>query len=233
MTANNATAATATTKDVKEVKEQVSAVEKKDDSAQVLSRLIDYMTGGDSSKRFFFGLALRIIGLLGLIALPALTGQALNTVSDPNGTVEELTTWFIYALIAAAIYLGFSFFAERIFADLATKGLFKLQTALFNHMQDLSLSFFDRQPVGQLMSRVSNDTEAVALFYESAVAQIIRARHGHPDPDHPAYLHARLCQDAGKYGRSQRFSRRDHLRPQGHYQQPPAGLGRRRQRCFG
>ena len=35
--------------------------------------------------------------------------------------------------------------------------------------------FFDRQPLGQLLSRVTNDTEAVALFYEQAVAQIIRA----------------------------------------------------------
>ena len=171
---------TATTAVEKEVKEQeqlnkdLEAVEKKDDSAQILSRLLDYMTGGDASGRFWLGLALRVIGLLGLIALPTLTGQALNTVTN-GGTVAELTRWFIYALIAAAIYLGLSFFAERIFADLATKGLFKLQTSLFNHIQTLSLSFFDRQPVGQLMSRVSNDTEAVALFYESAVAQIIRA----------------------------------------------------------
>ncbi len=168
---------TATAIDEKNVKDvnQESAVDKKDDSAQVLGRLLDYMTGGDSSGRFYFGLALRIIGLLGLIALPTITGQALNTVTDPNGNVEELTRWFVFALIAGAIFLGFSFFAERIFADLATKGLFKLQTALFDHIQTLSLNFFDRQPVGQLMSRVSNDTEAVALFYESAVAQIIRA----------------------------------------------------------
>jgi ABC-type multidrug transport system fused ATPase/permease subunit len=42
-------------------------------------------------------------------------------------------------------------------------------------MQTLSLSFFDRQPLGELMSRVTNDTEAVSLFYESAVAPLIRS----------------------------------------------------------
>ncbi len=169
------TTSTAVEQELKtEEQEAASAVDKKDDSAQVLSRLLDYMTGGEAKGRFFLGLALRIIGLLGLIALPTITGQMLNTVSG-GGTVEELTRWFVYAIIAAAIYLVLSFFAERIFADLATRGLFKLQTSLFDHIQTLSLSFFDRQPVGQLMSRVSNDTEAVALFYESAVAQIIRA----------------------------------------------------------
>ena len=152
----------------------VPATEKKDDSAQVLSRLLDFMTGGENSRRFYIGLALRVSGLLGLIALPTITGQTLNIVTA-GGLVEELTSWFIFALIAAAIYLGLSFFAERIFADLATKGLYNLQTSLFNHIQTLSLNFFDHQPVGQLMSRVTNDSEAVALFYESAVAQILRA----------------------------------------------------------
>ena len=42
-------------------------------------------------------------------------------------------------------------------------------------MQTLSLSFFDRQPLGRLMSRITNDTEFVALFYEQAVSQLIRA----------------------------------------------------------
>jgi ATP-binding cassette subfamily B protein len=150
-------------------------MDKKDESDRVFSRLLDYMTGGENKGRFFFGMILRIISLLGLIALPTITGQALNTVSDPNGSVEQLTTWYLMALIATAIYLGLSFFAERIFSDLATKGLYNVQTALFDHIQTLSLSFFDRQPVGQLMSRVTNDLEAVALFYETVVAQIIRA----------------------------------------------------------
>jgi ABC-type multidrug transport system fused ATPase/permease subunit len=61
-----------------------------------------------------------------------------------------------------------------MFADLATRALNKLQNHLFAHMQTLSLSFFDRQPIGELMSRLTNDTEVISLFYESAVAQIIR-----------------------------------------------------------
>ena len=151
------------------------AIEKKDDTGKILGRLVGYMAGGDSRGRFIIALILRILGLIGLIALPAFTGQAINEASNPNGSVAELQTWILYAFIAGIFYLLLSWFAERIFSDLATKGLYKLQTALFNHMQTLSLTFFDRQPLGQLLSRVTNDTEAVALFYEQAVAQIIRA----------------------------------------------------------
>jgi hypothetical protein len=45
---------------------------------------------------------------------------------------------------------------------------------MFGTMQGLSLDFFDRRPVGQLLSRVTNDTEAVATFNENAVSQIMR-----------------------------------------------------------
>ena len=141
---------------------------------QVLKRLVGYMTGGDATSKFIVALVLRIIGLLGLIALPFSTGQAVNVVSD-NGDVSELWGWVAIAAVAGAIYIGLSLLAEYSFADLATKALYKVQTHLFNHMQTLSLTFFDRQPLGELMSRVTNDTEVLALFYENAVAQVIRS----------------------------------------------------------
>ena len=107
--------------------------------------------------------------------MPFLTGQAINVVSDPNGTIAALQRWVVIAVIAGVVYLVMTFFAERLFADMATKGLQKLQTRLFSHMQTLSLTFFDRQPIGELMSRITNDTEVVSLFYEQAVSPIIRA----------------------------------------------------------
>jgi ATP-binding cassette subfamily B protein len=150
-------------------------LEKKDDTGQVINRLLDYMTRGQNRPRFLLALLLRVIGLLGLIAIPFFTGRAINVISVPGGTLNELWRWVLYAFIAGAIYLALSLPAERMFARLATTALYRLQRDLFEHMQTLSLNFFDRQPLGELMSRVTNDTETVALFYENAVAQIIRA----------------------------------------------------------
>ena len=39
-----------------------------------------------------------------------------------------------------------------------------MQRALFDHMQTLSLSFFDRQPLGRLMSRITNDEVLLSEF---------------------------------------------------------------------
>jgi len=153
----------------------VKYIDKPDDTFPIIGRLFDYMAGEDERSKFILALIVRVIALIGLVAIPFLTGQAINVLSDPNGTTAELQRWVIIAVIAAVVYLVMSFFAERLFADMATRGLQKLQTRLFSHMQTLSLTFFDRQPIGELMSRITNDTEVVSLFYEQAVSPIIRA----------------------------------------------------------
>jgi ATP-binding cassette subfamily B protein len=170
---------TATTADTKMVdfvdRHPEKAIDKPDDTAHILGRLVSYMAGGEKRSKFALALVIRLVGLIGLVALPALTGQAINVVSDPNGSVSELGQWVALAVAASLLFLVLSFFAERMFSDLATRGLYGLQVHLFSHMQTLSLNFFDRQPIGELMSRLTNDTEVISLFYENAVAQIIRA----------------------------------------------------------
>jgi len=156
-------------------KEAGKSLEKRDDSRQILSRFMFYIAGEESRPKFITAMIVRVFALLGLVAIPFLTGQGINVLNAPNGSSAELQRWIIPALVAGVIYLGLSFLADHMFADLATKALYKLQTALFSHMQTLSLTFFDRQPIGELMSSVTNDTEVVSLFYESAVTQIIRA----------------------------------------------------------
>ncbi len=153
----------------------VKAIDKPDDTFPIISRLFDYMAGKGERSKFILALIVRLIALIGLTAIPFLTGEAINALSDPNGTVAELQRWVVIAAIAGVVYLVMSFFAERLFADMATRGLQKLQTHLFSHMQTLSLTFFDRQPIGELMSRITNDTEVVSLFYEQAVSPIIRS----------------------------------------------------------
>ncbi|MFN2211877.1 MAG: ABC transporter ATP-binding protein [Anaerolineales bacterium] len=150
-------------------------IEKPNDTLQIISMLLNYMAGGEKRAKFTLAVIVRIIALLGLISLPFLTGQAINVLQNPGGTIAELQGWVIYALIAGGVFLVMTLFAEQMFADLATQGLQGLQTHLFSHMQTLSLNFFDRQPIGELLSRITNDTEVVSLFYEQAVGPIIRA----------------------------------------------------------
>ena len=58
---------------------------------------------------------------------------------------------------------------------LATGATYTLQTRLAEHLQTLSLDFFDSRSTGELVSSVTNDVEAIARFFETAVSQLIRA----------------------------------------------------------
>jgi len=148
--------------------------EKPDDSGEVAKRLIDYMIDADR-RRFIIALIVRLVGDISLILVPVFTGLAMNILGDGSATTQDLLLLVGAAMVAGLVFLVTAWYAERQFADLATRGLSSLQNALFEHIQTLSLTFFDRQPLGQLMSRITNDTEFVALFYEQAVSQLIRS----------------------------------------------------------
>jgi ATP-binding cassette subfamily B protein len=154
-------------------KEAVPPADRKGDNNVILKRMLGFMIGGEQSKKFVQAMALRVISVICLIAMPWLTGNAINAATAQ--LADPLRLWSVAAIISMVIFLVLSFFAERRFAELATAGSRKLQTSLFNHMQSLSLSFFDRNPIGELLSRVNNDLEAVSRFFEQAVSQIVRA----------------------------------------------------------
>jgi ATP-binding cassette subfamily B protein len=154
-------------------KEAVPPADRKSDSNLVLKRMLNFMIGGGQRSKFIQAMALRVISVICLIAMPWFTGNAINAATAQQA--DPLRLWSIAAIIAMIVFLVLSFFAERRFAELATAGSRSLQTSLFNHMQSLSLSFFDRNPIGELLSRVNNDLEAVSRFFEQAVSQIVRA----------------------------------------------------------
>ncbi|MEJ8546860.1 ABC transporter ATP-binding protein [Brevibacillus borstelensis] len=50
----------------------------------------------------------------------------------------------------------------------------RMRMILFTHLQKLPVSFFDKTPVGQIVSRVSNDTEAIRELYVSVLATFVQ-----------------------------------------------------------
>lgn len=142
------------------------------DSGAILRRLFSYVGGRGRRARFWTSAAARAMAVVFLTSVPGFTGAAVNAMRA--GNQDDLRLWVVAAATAAVAYFVLSVVAERMTARLATDATKDLQEDMFDTMQGLSLSFFDRQPVGQLLSRVTNDTEAVATFNENAVAQVLR-----------------------------------------------------------
>jgi ATP-binding cassette, subfamily B, multidrug efflux pump len=110
------------------------------------------------------------------IACDLVTAPILQaTVDGPiaHGKFDELLTWC--GIFAAAI-LGMALFEYLEIWVTNTVGqrlIFDLRLKVFSHLQRLPLSFHDRNPVGRLLIRVTNDVENLnELFTSGLVAAI-------------------------------------------------------------
>jgi ATP-binding cassette subfamily B protein len=110
-----------------------------------------------------------------LAIVPAvLVGSIINgPIAD--GDRSALATDLVVLLgIAVAGFLAM-WFGGRLLAVAAQDGMYRLRREVFEHTQTLSLRFFDRQPIGDLMSRITNDLESVNQFFDKGLYPAINS----------------------------------------------------------
>jgi len=80
----------------------------------------------------------------------------------------------VLAVFVALIVLNAvsNFFQEWVAARLAQRVIFDLRRAMFNHLQQVSLSILDRTQVGRLMSRLQGDVNSLQEFMETSVSAV-------------------------------------------------------------
>jgi ATP-binding cassette, subfamily B, multidrug efflux pump len=79
----------------------------------------------------------------------------------------------------AAIYMGllllsflFEFTQTYIMQWAGQKVMFDLRAEIFRHLQRLHVAFYDRNPVGRLVTRVTSDVDALNEMFTSGVVSI-------------------------------------------------------------
>jgi ATP-binding cassette subfamily B multidrug efflux pump len=77
----------------------------------------------------------------------------------------------LYALTLAALY-GLRMIEAYLMAVAGQRVTHDLRATLFDHLLRLEAAFFDRNPVGRLMTRVLNDVEAVSEAFTSGLLAI-------------------------------------------------------------
>jgi ATP-binding cassette subfamily B multidrug efflux pump len=137
--------------------------------AALLRRLLVYI-------RPYRGLtALAVLLLLAGAGLalvgPALTQRALD-VAIPQQDLGLLGT--LAALFLAALVLDFfvEYGQTLLTAYIGQRVMYDLRMQIFNHLQRLSISYFDRNPVGRLMTRVTSDVETLNELFSSGVVTV-------------------------------------------------------------
>ncbi len=111
----------------------------------------------------------RMLTFLALVALVAV-GDGLFTYQNKRIIDEAILThdasrlWDIGAAFAAIMLLqAFAVFGMIWFAGtLGERVQYELRRKMFNHLQQLSFSYYDRTPVGWIMARVTSDSGRIA-----------------------------------------------------------------------
>ena len=141
-------------------------------TGKLLRRLMGYIVA--SRGRFILAMVMVFISVLLSALLPYLMGEAVSVIGG-QGEMADLIRILIWMGVAAAIMWVTGWIRNRIMSALAEEGLNNLRKDLFNHIQTLSLNFFDRQPIGELMSSVTNDMEVIGNFFSRGLSQAITA----------------------------------------------------------
>lgn len=137
--------------------------------ARLLRRLIGYLR--PYKWRVALSLLLLFAGAALELAGPYLTKVALDRAIPERDAalLTQLVAFYVGALVLA-------FFTEYLHTLLTTwlgqRVMFDLRTEVFSHLQRLSLRYFDRNPVGRLMTRVTNDVEQLNEAFSSGLVTV-------------------------------------------------------------
>ena len=125
------------------------------------------------SARFLFALLLMVLVTSAAVSGPYFVKLAIDdgiTANDPIALRNIVLTY----LVVSVLQLSLNYWRIRIMSRVGQHVLFDVRTAMFAHLQKLSLSFYNRYSVGRVITRVINDVGTLREFITWAVLAIVR-----------------------------------------------------------
>jgi ATP-binding cassette subfamily B protein len=137
---------------------------------KVVIRLFGYLK--DYKIRFALAAVSMIVLTLTSTAMPWLVGYTIDEYIA-KGNLSGLTFILLAFLGNGLLNWGSQWLQLLCMAYIGRGILLTLRTQMFDHLQKLSLSFFDRHEVGRIMSRVQNDVTALQEIVSAGILDIV------------------------------------------------------------
>ena len=147
--------------------------QKPKDAKRTMLRLLKYISG----RKWLLVIVFVCVAASSVASLAGtyLIKPVLNDLVG-DGTLNEKLMYLgkMLAIMAVVFLVGAActYTQSAIMAQLAHRGTNKLRAELFDKLQELPLSFFDKNPHGELMSRFSNDADYVQQMLEQSIVSI-------------------------------------------------------------
>lgn len=134
-------------------------------------RLIAYM------KPYAYWVIFALLLVLGLTAFdlyrPMLVGDAIDTFGA-NGDYDVIIATAIKYAVVLALSFAFNIAQTWILQKTGQNIILQMRKDLYRHIQSLGSRYFDITPVGKLVTRVTNDVEALNEMYSGILVQLFR-----------------------------------------------------------
>jgi len=114
--------------------------------------------------KYWFAYLLAILCIVIAVSLDMLSPQVTKRIFDNvivGGDIDLLPKLLIMIFVIGIGRCIFQYLKEFIFDLVSSRISLNIRKDLFNHIQSLSLSFFDKNNTGELMSRVKDDVDKV------------------------------------------------------------------------
>jgi ATP-binding cassette, subfamily B, multidrug efflux pump len=147
--------------------------------SRLMKRLLQYM--GPYKWRVMFALALVAVVTPLELAPPWLFGRTIDKYLEPGAsgaiTLAAARHGLLFISGFYLLVLAFDFLAQyiqiRIMQRVGQQTMYDMRAEIFGRLQRLPMSYFDRNPVGRLMTRVTTDVDALNDLFAAGVVTMI------------------------------------------------------------
>ena len=137
--------------------------------SKLMKRLLTYIK--PYKKYVVFAIVLNIlVAALGPLR-PYLTKVAIDDYivqSNYDGLTLIAALLFGSLLLQAVVQYFLTYYTQY----LGQKTLFDIRTQIFKHTQKLALKYFDRTPIGRIVTRTTNDVESLSELFSSGIVMV-------------------------------------------------------------
>lgn len=147
------------------------AIKKPKNTKQAVKRIFSYISQ-DTWKLCIVLLAV-ITGTVCNLAGSYMLRPIINNLVSPEGTAGMLLRSLIIMACIYVVGIFAQYLQQRIMITISQGALQKIRNQLFEKIQDLPVRFYDTNNHGDIMSRFTNDLDAVGDMLNNTIIQII------------------------------------------------------------
>ena len=153
-------------------KKEAIGFERNMKDSEIMKRLLVYAR--PYWKNYLLVLFLMLLSIAYDIISPILVGNAEELVKDSFEMPALLRTVFLYAGILIVSQVG-TYFEAILLQRTGQRIISAIREDLFAHIESLSHDQFHHIPVGKLVTRVTNDTNAISMMFTQILVTLIRS----------------------------------------------------------